>query len=98
MARRFQYGAMTLRITVIAPGTPTTVKVDGRLTSDEVPELRRVCAEVAGRLVLDLSDLASADRPGGSVLRALRANGAELVNVSPVVHILLDRQSHDAAN
>ena len=89
---------MTLRITVIAPGTPTTVKVDGRLTSDEVPELRRVCAEVAGRLVLDLSDLASADRQGVSVLRELRAKGADFVGVSPFVQILLDRQSHDAAN
>ena len=33
---------MTLRITVSALGPPTTIKVDGRLTGTEVPELRRV--------------------------------------------------------
>ena len=89
---------MTLRITVVARGAPTTVKVDGRLTGAEVPELRSVCSEVDGCLVLDLSDLSSADRNGVRVLQELRAKGADLVDVSPFVQLLLDRQSPDAGN
>jgi len=90
--------SMTLRITVRALGPPTTVKMDGRLTAEEVPELWSVCAEIEGRLALDLTDLKSADRQGVSALQELRAKGADLIGVSPFLGLLLDRQSHRAGN
>jgi anti-anti-sigma regulatory factor len=90
---------MTLRIAKTGLGPPaTTVKVDGRLTGDEVPELRGACEEIEGRLVLDLTDLKSADRQGVSVLWELRAKGADFIGVSPYLELLLDRQSHGAGN
>jgi len=60
---------MTLRIVAIGPSPSATVKLDGRLTVDEVPELRRVCEGVRRRLILDLTELRLADREGVSVLR-----------------------------
>ena len=89
---------MTLRITVSELGPPTTVKVDGRLTDDQVPELRRVCAEIEGTLTVDLTDLKFADRQGVRALHELRAKGADLIGVSQFVELLLERQSHDAGN
>ena len=89
---------MTLRITPIGPDSPAAVKVDGRLTGEEVPELRRVCEGLQEQLVLDLTDLQFADRQGVSVLRELRAQGAELLGVSPYLRLLLDGTPHDATH
>jgi ABC-type transporter Mla MlaB component len=86
---------MTLRITPAGSGPSATLKVDGRLTSEEVAELRLACDRVEGRLILDLSGLQSADRQGVSVLQELRTKGAELIGASPYLQILLDRASSD---
>jgi len=66
------------------------LKLDGRLTAEEVPELLRVCVGLTGPVVLDLSDLQSADREGVSALRQLRARGAELAGASPYLCLLLN--------
>src|SRR5262249_13216087 len=79
---------MTLRIMTTGSNLRATVKIDGRLTGEEAPELRRVCAGGSGRPVIDLTDLQSADREGG---RGLRAKGADLVGASPYIQLLLDR-------
>lgn len=86
---------MTLRITAAGSGQSTTLKIDGRLTSEEVPELRLACDRVEGRLVLDLSGLQSADRQGVSVLQELRTKGVELIGASPYLQLLLDRAPAD---
>lgn len=80
---------MTLRIVATGLMPPVTVKLDGRLTGEEVPELRRVCEGVKERLVLDLSDLQSADRQGVSALKELWGQGAGLIGASPYVELLL---------
>jgi anti-anti-sigma regulatory factor len=54
-----------------------------------VPELKRVCAELEATVVLDLTDLQFADRQGVSVLRELRAQGAQLIGVSHSLRLLL---------
>jgi len=82
---------MTLRISSAGSASWATVKIDGRLTGDEIPELRRVCDAVEGRLVLDLTYLQSADRQGVSVLQELRSKGADLTGASPYIRLLLDR-------
>lgn len=86
---------MTLRITASGPDLEVTVKLDGRLTGEEAPELQRVCAEGTGPLVLDLTGLQSADREGVNVLRELQAKGAHLIGASPYIQLLLDRAPCD---
>ena len=89
---------MTLRITPIGPESPAAVKLDGRLTGEEIAELRRACEGVNGRLVLDLTDLQFADRQGVSELRALRAHGAEIAGASTYIRLLLDHRAPDATH
>jgi len=89
---------MTLRITATAPGPPAVLTLDGRLTGDEVDELRRAVDEVGGKVILDLMGLQFADRPGVSVLRELKAHGAEFTGASPYIGLLLGDAPHDAAN
>jgi anti-anti-sigma regulatory factor len=85
---------MTLRISAIEVD-PHRLKLDGRLTVEVVPELRRVCAELEANVVLDLTDLRFADRQGVSVLRELRAEGARLINVSHYLGLLLGETLSD---
>lgn len=80
---------MTLRIASNEPRPTAGLKLDGRLTGEEVLEVRRACAGIEGRLVLDLTDLQFADRPRVRVLRELRAHGAQLIGVSPYLGLLL---------
>jgi ABC-type transporter Mla MlaB component len=89
---------MTLRISTIGPEPTMGLKVDGRLTSEEVPELRRVCAELKGQVTLDLTDLQFADRTGVSVLRELRAHGARFTGASPYIELLIGDVPLDAAS
>jgi anti-anti-sigma regulatory factor len=80
---------MTFRISTIEADPATGLKLDGRLTAEVVPELRRVCAELRSSVVLDLTDLRFADRLGVSVLRELKAQGAQLIGISHSLGLLL---------
>ena len=86
---------MTLRITSSGPGPTGRLKLDGRLTAEEVLEVRRACAGTEARLVLDLTDLQFADRQGVSVLQELRAQGAQLIGVSHYLRLLLGETLSD---
>lgn len=86
---------MTLRITSSSPGHTGRLKLDGRLTGEEVLEVRRACAEVQGQVVLDLTDLQFADRQGVSVLRELRAQGTQLIGVTHYLKLLLGETLSD---
>ena len=83
---------------MVGSGPTTGLKLDGRLTTEEVPELRRVCAELQGQVTLNLSDLQFADRTGASVLRELRAHGAKFTGASPYIELLIGDAPPDAAN
>ena len=89
---------MTLRITQLRPGPPAELALDGRLTSDEVAELRLAVDEAGGRVVLDLTGLQFADRPGVSALRELKAHGAKVTGASPYIDLLIGDARQDAAN
>jgi len=86
---------MTLKITPTGPGPPPVLTLDGRLTGGEVAELCRAVAEVGEQVVLDLTGLQFADRPGVSVLRELRAQGAQLIGVSHYLRLLLGKTPSD---
>ena len=78
---------MTLRITPNPNDHQGTLRLEGRLRSEEVPELER--SAEAGVLVLDLEDLVSADEEGLAALRRLRARGVEMRNASRYLAMLL---------
>jgi len=89
---------MTLRITPTGPGPPAVLTLDGRLTGDEIVELRRAVAEAGGQVVLDLTGLQFADRPGVSALRELKAHGVGFTSVPPYIALLIGNVPQDAAN
>ncbi len=68
----------------------TLVTIAGRLAAANVRELHDLCECFEGTLVLDLSDLVSADAQGLEALRELEDRGAELRNVSPFIRLLKD--------
>ena len=81
---------MNVRVTRFNEGKRTVLKIDGRLRSVDVSELDQEAHSVKGPLVLDLSELMSADKVGIEGLRELQADGAELRGASPYVQMLLD--------
>ena len=89
---------MTLKITRTGPGSPPVLALDGRLTSDEVAESRRVVDEVGEPVVLLLGGLQFADRPGVRALQELKAQGTKLTGASPYIALLIGERQHDAAN
>ena len=65
------------------------VRLAGRLSVAQVPELLTACAG-GGRLELDLTDLVSADVAGIEALQRVRANGATLVGTPGYIQLKLD--------
>jgi ABC-type transporter Mla MlaB component len=65
------------------------VRLAGRLSSAQVPELLEACAD-ALPIELDLSDLVSADPAGIEALQRLRAQGAALVGAPGYLQLKLD--------
>jgi hypothetical protein len=71
---------LTLRITPVPSDDQGTLRLEGRLRAEEVPELERSAA--AGIRALDLEDLLSADEEGLAAIRRLRDGGVEIRNPS----------------
>jgi hypothetical protein len=63
------------------------VRLAGRLSAAQVPELLGACSLP---LELDLSDLVSADSSGIEALQRLRSQGATLVHVPGYLQLKLD--------
>lgn len=78
---------LTLRITPVPSDDPGTLRLEGRLRAEEVPELER--SAEAGVRALDLEDLVSADEEGLAALRRLRDRGVEIRNPSRYLAMLL---------
>jgi hypothetical protein len=84
---------VSFRITTDSSGNVTTIRVEGRLGLEAVPELRREF-QLAGMPVrLDLSGLTSANADGVRELLELSDKGAKLYGVSAYIQQLLDRAS-----
>lgn len=65
------------------------LKIDGRLQSEDLPELERVCADDLQGLELDLSGLRGVDESAVALLRRLRTQGVRLTGVSAYVALRL---------
>lgn len=81
----------------------SVLKVEGRLSGEEVDELEREARRTPGRVELDLSALLMADERGLALLRSLRDSGASLAGASHFLQLLLGgagqkaRRSSDVA-
>jgi ABC-type transporter Mla MlaB component len=65
------------------------VRLAGRLSVEQVPELLEACAE-ARPIELDLAELVSADAAGIEALQRLRRQGATLVSAPGYLQLKLD--------
>jgi anti-anti-sigma regulatory factor len=81
-----------LRIEIADDGPTPVVRVAGRLSGDAVDQVARASDRIGGSLVLDLSEVLSADDAGISLLRALRTGGAEVRGLSPYLEMLLNAE------
>ena len=84
---------MAIRITTSTEEKRTTIRLEGRLSAGEVPDLDREFQRAGAGTRLDLSGLMSADAEGLRELRALAAKGAELRGASAYVRQLLEATS-----
>jgi hypothetical protein len=79
-------------IGVATDGERRIVRVAGRLSVAQVPELLEACVGRPG-VEVDLADLLSADVAGIEALRRLRARGASIVSAPGYIQLRLDLPS-----
>lgn len=84
---------MTIYITRTEEARETILTVDGWLEGDEADELLRVVGSAAAPVVLDLTELRSADERGVTTLLRLEGQGVEIRGVSDYLKLLMERTS-----
>lgn len=89
---------MSIRLTLTGKDGWTVVHVDGWLTARELADLESTVRSVSGAVVLDLSNLLSADDAGVAALRALAGEGVQLSGVTPYMSLLLDAEPEPRAS
>jgi ABC-type transporter Mla MlaB component len=80
---------MCIRITKTVDSEATVLHVAGALTSEETGVLSNEFRNVDGPVVLELSELKSADAAGVAMLQEIASLGAELRGASPYIELLL---------
>lgn len=73
------------------------VRLAGRLSVAQVPELLEACAEKALPIEVNLAELMSADAAGIEALQRLRGQGATLVSAPGYLQLKLDTLDGDPA-
>ena len=86
------YDGVHCRMQIAQEADVRIVRIAGRLTSAQVPELLAACREAACSVRVDLSDLLSADPIATDALRRVRAAGAEMVGLPRYILAKLDSQ------
>lgn len=80
-------------IGIVADGDRRILRLAGRLSVAQVPELFNACAGQTG-IELDLTDLLSADPAGIEALQRMRRHGATLSGIPGYIQL----QLHTVAN
>jgi ABC-type transporter Mla MlaB component len=76
-------------IGVVTEADRRVVRLAGRLSVAQVPELLTACAGI-GAVEIDLTDLVSADGAGIEALQRARTQGATLVGTAGYIQLKLD--------
>ena len=84
---------MAIRVSTEVGETVTTIRIEGRLTSDDVPDVRAACESANPPVRLEVSGLRSADGAAIRALQSLSEAGAELHGASPYIKQLLHEAS-----
>ena len=84
---------MAIKITRTSNADRAVLRIDGHLRSEDVAELRKACAAANGSLVLELSNLRSADSAGAETLRELASRGTKIRGASRYIELLLGKES-----
>jgi ABC-type transporter Mla MlaB component len=83
-------------IGVVQESDRRVVRLAGRLSVAQVPELLGACAEVLS-VEVDLTDLVSADVAGIEALQRLRGRGARLLGAPGYLQLKLDTNPDETA-
>ena len=83
---------MTARIMTDTEPDASVIRIEGDLRVEEIEELDRVSGEAGRPLVLDLTNLGSADAEGLRALASLMKRGAELRGASPYIQMRLESE------
>jgi ABC-type transporter Mla MlaB component len=84
---------MSIWATSTADAGQTVLRIDGRLTSEDVAEVARKYGAVRTPHVIDLSGLQSADSEGVRLLLEFVSRGTQIRGASPYVELLLRSQA-----
>jgi hypothetical protein len=84
-------------IGIVTEGDRQIVRLAGRLSAAQVPELLTACADRSG-IELDLTDLLSADASGIEALQRLRRKGATLSGTPGYIQLQLHSAADPAAS
>ena len=84
---------MECLISVVQTGGPRVVRVAGRLSEAQVPDLLRVYTANTGPVQINLGELMSADGVGLEALHRLRTAGAQIANAPRFIELALDTMS-----
>ena len=81
---------MQCLIRVAQTGSPRVIRVAGRLSEAQVPDLLRVAAANGWCVEIDLGELVSVDGVGLEALHRLRTSGARIVDAPRFIELALD--------
>ena len=84
-------------IGVVQESDRRVVRLAGRLSVAQVPELLGACAEEVVSVEVDLTDLVSADVAGIEALQRLRGRGARLRGAPGYLQLKLDTNPDEAS-
>ena len=87
-----------LRITLSAESSRTVLQVAGELVEEGAAELEKIASSVAGEILIDLSELRSADSSAIHALFSIADRGVELRRASPYIRLLLTREGERSNN
>ena len=80
---------MSIHVTKTTDACETVLKIDGQLRREDVDELAKAQRCVSGPLVLELSNLQSADAAGVETIRQMPSAVTKLRGASPYIELLL---------
>lgn len=86
---------MRIRIDHSSSESGTVVHLAGRLSGTASTQLKAVCDEFTGPMVLDLSSLLYVDDEGVETILAILEKGARIKGASPFIELLIEHTARE---